>query len=73
MGLEVRYVAPMLSHQRVGGCVKRSSSLEHKDIIQESFDAVFSRALDSTSMLKRATVFCFRQPHEMRTKPLVLV
>jgi hypothetical protein len=31
--LEVKYVAPMLSHQRVGGCVRLKPSSEQRERI----------------------------------------
>lgn len=68
-GLELKYVAPILSHHSVGDWVCYSSSSEQRDRIQESSAALLARGLYSASVLDLTTVCCFLQLHEMRFLP----
>jgi hypothetical protein len=55
-GLEDRYVAPILSHQRMGPWDNRKPSSTAKDCNHWISAAVFVRAVHSASVLLRATV-----------------
>jgi hypothetical protein len=56
-GLEERYVAPMLSHQRMGGWTWRCRAhIEDRDFNQVILATAFARDLYSASVLERAIV-----------------
>ena len=68
-GFEDKYVAPILSHQRVGAWENLRPISEHKDCSQDNSAIVFARALYSASVLEQATVCCVQQFHEIRFWP----
>ena len=68
MGLADRYVAPMLSHHRMGAG-KEIFNSRRRELIQISSDDALATALYSASMLERATVGCFFELQEMRLLP----
>ena len=58
MGLADKYVAPMLSHHRMGAG-KEILNSQRRELIQISSDDALAAALYSASVLERATVSCF--------------
>ena len=68
-GLEDRYVAPILSHQRVGLWGRCKPSSAAKNCNHWSAAAVSARALYSALVLLRATVACCLLRQEIKFEP----
>ena len=69
IGFEERYVAPMLSHQRIGEVDLERPSSRRRDWSHLTSAAALESALYSTSVLDRATVAYFLQLHEIKLRP----
>ena len=65
----MRYVAPMLSHQRRGGVEDTSPSSDKREQSQIISVEACATARYSDSVLERETVRCFLDVQEMRLRP----
>ena len=69
MGLEVRKIAPTLSHHKLDLWVQEIPSSLRRDEIQNSSAVVFARALYSLSVEERAMVSCLLALQEIKKLP----
>jgi hypothetical protein len=69
MGLDVKYVAPILSQYNIGGDFRNTPSSFIKDWIHINSAVIFAKTLYSDSVLDLETVGCFLDAHDNRLQP----
>lgn len=63
------YVAPKLSHQRMGSLEREMPMSESKDCIHNNSQVELAKLRYSASVVDRATVSCFLEHQETRFDP----
>jgi hypothetical protein len=69
IGLATKKVAPILSHHNVGVEDRGRCNSAISSCNQTSSEQVSARHRNSDSVLDRATIDCFFEPHEMMLEP----